>query len=110
MQMIISSTDRHFFEDAKRQLTQFGSKECNFLKVELLFYETLQVARHYGSDPAENNLLAALKQLQFVGFAEAKTKCHKVAVQERLIKRFIGQFRTVLGGALKKTPCLNPSA
>ena len=103
----ISSTDKQFFEEAKRQLTQFGSKECNFLKVELLFYETMQVARHYGSDPAENQLLGALKQLQLVAFAEAKTKCHKVAAQERLIKRFIAQFRTVLGSALKKEPCLN---
>ena len=105
---IISSADKHFFEDAKKRLTQFGSKECNFLKVELLFYETLQVARHYGSNPAENDLLAALKQLQLVGFAEAKTKCSKVAAQERLIKRFVGQFRAVLGSALKKEVCLTP--
>ncbi|RYZ62150.1 MAG: hypothetical protein EOO14_03110 [Chitinophagaceae bacterium] len=106
---VISNTDKRFFEETKKQLALFGSKECNFLKVELLFYDTLQVARHYGDDPADNSLLAALKQLQLVGFAEAKTRCNKVTTQERLIKRFNGQFRAVLGSALRKQPCLTPA-
>lgn len=105
---VISNTDKRFFEDAKKQLTQFGSKECNFLKVEMLFYDTMKVARQYGDDLAENSLLAALKKLQLVGFAEAKTRCSRVTTQERLIKRFNGQFRAVLGSALRKEPCLNP--
>jgi len=106
--LVISNEHKRFFEDVKKSLTQLGSKEGNFLKVELLFYETMQVVRHYGNNPAENDLLAALKQLQLVGFAEAKTRCSKIAMQERLIKRFIGQFRAVLGSALKKEVCLNP--
>lgn len=105
---VIANEHKRFFEEVKKSLVQLGSKEGNFLKVELLFYETLQVARHYGNNPAENNLLAALKQLQQVGFAEAKTKCRKVSAQERLIKRFMAQFRSVLGNALKKEACLNP--
>lgn len=104
----ISTEHKRYFEEVKKNLTQLGSKEGNFLKVELLFYETLQVIRQYGDNPAENNLLAALKQLQRESFAEAKTRCNKVATQERLIKRFNGQFRAFLVQAIKNQACLNP--
>lgn len=99
----ITGADKHYFEEAKKRLGTLGSKECNFLQVELLFYEAMQVARHYGNNLQENHLLAAFKQLQSAGFAEAKVKCSKVSTQERVIKRFVAQFRAVLGTAIKKS-------
>ena len=98
----ITGKDKHFLEEMKKQLATLGSKESNFLRVELLFYDALQLARNYGSNLQENKLLADLKQLQSTGYADAKSKCKKVSAQERIIKRFIVQFKLVLKNALKK--------
>lgn len=89
------------FEDTKRLLSSIGPKEENFLKIELLFFDAIRVARTYGDDPAENQLLAALKQLQGKQYQETQTKFKKSVQRERVIRQFINQLRTILSTAIK---------
>src|SRR5690349_19845288 len=89
------------FEETKRVLVAIGSKEENFLKIELLFFDIIRVARTYGDDPAENNFLAALKQLQANEYRETQTKFKKSVQREKVIGRFINQLRAILTAAIK---------
>jgi hypothetical protein len=82
-------------------LAAIGSKEENFLRIELLFFDVNNVARTYGDDPAENKLLAALKQLQANQYRETQTKFKKSVQRERIIGRFSNQLRNILTAAIK---------
>jgi hypothetical protein len=88
-------------EEMKRRLSVIGFKEANFLKIELLFYEALEIARAYGSDVQENKLLSALKQLQAHEYQDTKNFFKKSSQREQVIRRFITGFKTVLSAGIK---------
>ena len=97
----LSQEHKQSFEEIKKKLTVIGSKESNFLKVELLFYEAMEIARTYGGDLDENKLLAALKQLQTNQYQDTKTVFKKSSQREQVIRRFISQFKNILSAGLK---------
>lgn len=97
----ITHEHKHYFEEIKKRLTTIGAKECNFLKVELLFYEAMEIARAYGNDLHENKLLAALKQLQAHQYQDTKTVFKKSSQREQVIRRFISRFKNVLSASIK---------
>jgi hypothetical protein len=104
MQMIpttISEAHQRFFEDMKRNLVQLGSKESNFIQVEILFYQAISIAREYGEDPASNKLLAALKALQADQYRETTGFFKKSAQRERKIKHFNSQLRQVITSGIR---------
>ena len=82
-------------------MTTIGAKESTFIKIELLFYEALSVAREYGDEVAENGLLAALKGLQANEYQDTKALFPKSAQRERVIRRFIRSLREVLTAAMR---------
>ena len=90
-------------EKIKKQLTAVGSKEANFLKIELLFYEAMETAREYGKDSKQNNLLDVLKDLQAGQYQETKQLFKKSSQREQVIKKFINRFKTVLSLAIKNS-------
>lgn len=110
MTSTISPEHKHLFEETKKHLTTIGAKETNFLKVELLFYDAITIARTYGEDPATNNLLAALKQLQVNEYQQTKTLFKKSSQRERVIRRFINQLKSILSAGCKNQYQLLPSA
>ncbi len=87
------------FEEMKKNLTIIGAKESNFIKIELLFYEAMTVARSYGDDVAENQLLAAFKQLQSNQYQQTKAMFKKSTQREAVIRRFISSLKNVLSAA-----------
>jgi hypothetical protein len=89
------------FEEMRKKLALIGYKEMNFLKIELLFYEAMEIARGYGNDCAENDLLNALKKLQANEYANTKALFKKSAQREQVIGRFISQFKVLLAAAIK---------
>lgn len=89
------------FEEMKKSLVAIGAKEGNFIKVEILFYDAITVARTYGEDPSENPLLAAFKDLQANQYQDTKALFNKNTQRERVIRRFIGSFRTVLTAGIR---------
>jgi hypothetical protein len=91
------------FEEIRKKLITVGASESNFIKVELLFYEALSVAREYGDDVSENGLLAALKQLQGKQYQETKGLFKKSIQRERVIRRFISSLKAVLTAGIKNT-------
>lgn len=100
---MISTKHKHRFEDIRKDLASIGAKEGVFIKVELLFYEAISIAREYGDEIASNTLLAALKQLQTNEYQQTKSLFKKNTQRERVIQRFISGFRTVLTAAMKNT-------
>lgn len=101
MKKSLSHAHKKKFEEIKQDLNAAGAKESNFIKVELLFYEALSVAREYGDDVAGNGLLAALKGLQANQYQDTKALFNKSVQRERVIRRFIGSLRTVLLAGVK---------
>lgn len=96
-------TDEHklIFENTKKSLTNIGAKESNFLKVEILFYDIIGIARMYGEDLSANRFLASLKQLQMNEYQETKNLFKKSSQRERVIRRFISQLKSILSASCK---------
>lgn len=101
MKHSLSIEHKRQFEEIKKNLTIIGAKESNFIKVELLFYEAMTVARAYGDDVTDNGLLAAFKQLQANQYQETKALFNKSVQRERVIRRFISSLKTVLTAGTK---------
>jgi hypothetical protein len=80
----------------KKRLDDAGWRESSFIKVELLFFEALDIARNYGNDEKENGLLASLKKVQSNQYEEANRPTAKVSERERRIRRFVAELRRIL--------------
>jgi hypothetical protein len=97
----LTHEDRHHLEEIRKKLSVIGFKEANFLKIELLFYEAMEIARGYGNDVQENKLLNALKLLQANQYQDTKSIFKKSTQRELVIRRFITGFKAVLSSAVK---------
>ena len=106
----ITPDHRQQFEEIKKRLTIIGSKEANFLKIELLFYEAITIARTYGDDVQENKLLEALKKLKVNQFQDTKAFFKKSTQREQVIRRFISQLKLILSAANKNQFMMAPSS
>lgn len=96
MTLSISNTDRCRFEEIRKSLQELGHKEGNFVKVELLFFEVLSIAKTYGEDPQDNSLVAALRNLQHDQYEKTKIATRKATERESAIRRFVVALRRVL--------------
>ena len=96
--MILSFSDTHRrrFEEIRKSLQELGNKEAVFVKIELLFFEVLSIAKTYGEDPEQNSLLAALKNLQHDQYEKTKIATKKASERELAIRRFTVGLRRVL--------------
>lgn len=101
MTSTISPEHKLLFEETKKNLSSIGAKETNFLKVELMFYNVMGIARTYGEDPETNNLLGALKKLQMNEYQQTKTLFKKSVQRERVIRRFMNQLKGILSSGCK---------
>jgi len=99
----ISIEHKHRFEEIKKRLSEIGFREANFLKIELLFYEAIEIARSYSDDVNENKLLAALKQLQANEYADTKKLYKKSSQREQVIRSFINLLKKALSAAIKNS-------
>jgi hypothetical protein len=103
MKNSISIEHKRQLEEIRRNLTLIGARESNFIKIELLFYEAIAVAREYGDDVADNGLLAAFKQLQANQYLQTKALFNKSAQRERVIRRFISSLKEVLTAGIRNS-------
>lgn len=87
------------FEKIRKELQTLGYKESEFVKVELLFFEVLTIAKTYGEDVEQNGLLAALKNLQHDQYEKTKIATKKASERELAIRRFVVGLRKVLSEA-----------
>ncbi|MDQ3279656.1 MAG: hypothetical protein M3Q06_15120 [Bacteroidota bacterium] len=101
MKQPLTIAHKEQLDEIKKNLALVGAKESNFIKIELLFYNALSVARAYGDDTDENALLAALKQLQAREYQQTKVLFKKSEQREKVIRRFISSLKTVLSAAIK---------
>ena len=101
MKKPISTEHKKQLEEIRRSLTAIGARESNFIKVELLFYDAMGIAREYGDDVADNGLLAAFKQLQANQYLQTKALFSKSAQRERVIRRFISSLKEVLTAGIR---------
>jgi len=95
----ISNAHRQRLEDIRRSLQLLGNKESQFVKVELLFFEVLSIAKSYGEDPEQNSLLAGLKNLQNDQYEKTKIATRKASERESAIRRFTVALRKLLSDA-----------
>ena len=98
MTITISQIHQKRFEEIKKDLQALGYREGAFLKVQLLFFEALDISRTYGSDPEQNSLLAALKGVQQDQYEKTKAPTKKPGMREQQIRRFIVKLKNVLSG------------
>ena len=75
MNILITTADRKRFDAIRKDLDMLGSRESTFLKVELLFYEALNMAKTYEANVQLNTLLAALRQVQVGAYEKTKEVC-----------------------------------
>jgi hypothetical protein len=95
----VSDTHRKRFEEIRKSLRELGCKESGFVKIELLFFEVLTIAKVYGEDAHQNSLLAALKNLQNDQYEKTKVATRKASEREALIRRFTVGLRKILSVA-----------
>lgn len=103
MKNTLSLEHKKLFEEIKKNLTIIGARESGFIKVELLFYKAMSVAREYGDDVADNGLLAAFKELQANEYQQTNLSFSKSVQRERVIRRFISSLKSVLSAGMKNT-------
>jgi hypothetical protein len=94
-------TDKQRFEEIRKNLTELGSKESAFIRVEQLFYEAINISRNYGNDVSTNKLLSLFKELEADHYQATKAHFKKSSQREHVIKRFINQFKIVLAMGIK---------
>lgn len=92
----ISHTHRQRFDEIRKNLQELGHKEGVFVKIELLFFEVLSIAKTYGEDPEQNSLLAELRDLQHDQYEKTKIATRKANERENAIRRFVVGLRKVL--------------
>jgi arginine utilization protein RocB len=96
MIVTVSHVHRQRLEEIRKSVQELGYKESQFVKVELLFFEALSIAKTYGEDPEQNSLLAALKDLQYDQYEKTKVATRKATERESAIRRFIVALRKAL--------------
>jgi hypothetical protein len=101
MKNSISLEHKRQYEEIKKTLSAIGARESNFIRVELLFFEAMTVAREYGDDIASNGLLAAFKKLQANQYQETKALFRKSEQRERVIRRFISCLKSTITAGTK---------
>lgn len=101
MKQAMTPEHKKQYEEMKKNLVALGSREGNFIKVELLFYEAMTIARAYGDNENENGLLAAFKHLQSHQYQETKALFRKNTQREQVIRRFCNSLKSVLTAGIK---------
>ncbi len=92
----ISKVHRVRLTEIRKSLQALGCKEAQFLKIELLFFEALDISRNYTDDLDDNTLLAALKNVQNDQYQKTKIATRKASERESSIRRFVVSFRKAL--------------
>lgn len=92
----VSATHRERLHAISKTLRVLGNKESEFLKIELLFFEALDISRTYTDDLTQNTLLAALKNVQNEEYQKTKIATRKASERESAIRRFIVSFRKAI--------------
>jgi len=99
MSTSISNAHRQRFEEIRKNLQLLGNRESQFVKIELLFFEVLSIAKSYGEDPDDNTFLAKLKSLQNDQYEKTRIATRKASERELAIRRFTVGLRKLLSDA-----------
>ena len=92
----VTTTDIDRMKEMRKLLTAAGNKESSFIKVEMLFYEALEISRSYGNDPGSNELLAKLKELEMKEYENTKAHYKKSSQREKAIQQFTHRLKNIL--------------
>jgi len=96
MTTAISKIHRVRLNEIRKSLQTLGWKEAQLLKIELLFFEALDISRTYTDDLDQNSLLAALKNVQNDQYQKTKIATRKASEHESYIRRFVVSFKKAL--------------
>ncbi|HEX6334628.1 MAG TPA: hypothetical protein VFZ78_10410 [Flavisolibacter sp.] len=107
--MTVSNEHKQVLAEMRKRLVVIGNKECDFISVELLFYDAIRIARFYGDDPATNSFLSDLKNLEISEYEESRQLFRKSSQREKVIRRFSMRLKTILSN-YSKTPSLRQQA
>lgn len=97
---MVNTIHKSRLDEIRRNLDLLGCKEGAFLKVELLFYEALSIAKSYGNDLQTNDLLTALRNVQTDAYEKTKEVCRTSQQKERLIRQFIVHFKKAIASKM----------
>jgi len=92
----VSKIHRVRLNEIRKSLQTLGWKEAQLLKIELLFFEALDISRTYTDHLDENSLLAALKNVQNDQYQKTKIATRKASEHESSIRRFVVSFKKAL--------------
>jgi hypothetical protein len=68
----LSEVHKRSIDDAIRRIRSISVNEGSFIQLELLYYNLLSIAREYGNDMDENNMLAGLKHIEYNEYKHAQ--------------------------------------
>jgi hypothetical protein len=98
MKTEITGLHKTRFEEIRKSLICIGSQEGSFVKVELLFFEALTIAREYGDTVEGNDLLTRLSTLKAGAYEKTNEHFKKRSQRELCIRQFISQFKRAISG------------
>lgn len=97
----MSSYDKETLKTIYRQLVPMSTSESSFIGMENLFYSALQLARNYGSDEEQNQLLKGFIEIKERVYRETQKPFTKKRQREVTIFHFKTAFRKKLGTWIK---------
>ena len=97
----LEPADKLRIKEFKQKLITLGKSEHAFASVECIFYDVLNIARNYGNETGENEVLYDLKKLQAEEYAETKKHFNKATQRERAISHFVHRLKGILSQWLK---------
>lgn len=98
---MITPSDKETLKAIYQQLVPMPPREGAFTGMENLFYSALQVARHYGSDGAQNGLLRDFIEVKDTAYSETQKPFHKQRQRELTIVHFKAAFKKKLGSWIR---------
>jgi hypothetical protein len=93
---MINVVDKQTLQTIYLQLVPMSTRESDFTSMENLFYRTLQLARNYGSEPGENQLLKDFIEVKESVYSETQKQFSKSRQRELTISHFKSAFKKKL--------------
>lgn len=98
---MLTTDDKHTLQTIYEKLAPMSTHESAFTGMENLFYRALQLARNYGNDEAQNQLLRDFIEVKETVYSETQRPYSKSRQREVSIVHFKTAFKKKLAHWIK---------
>lgn len=97
----LSEDDKKKITDVINSMRFIPNEESSFSRLELLFYNVLNIARTYGTDVQENAMLAGLKLIEENEYKHTQERFKKSRQRVVVIQKFRNAFKREISSWMK---------